>query len=405
MTYPYPEPAPPAQPLAPPEEPWLDARPVATWVLGAVMLVLFVVESTCGGSSSGVTLLRMGANSGTRVMDGQWWRVLSSAFLHIGVLHLACNAWAIWIFGRFLERSLGSGRYLLLYGLSALGGGLASALVQPTHLSAGASGALWGLMTGTLALVMRPQGWLPRRAAQAMRSTAWQPVLFNLLYSFTPGIDVSAHLGGGLVGFLVVWLGLATGPRSGAARATWRTAGALIVSAGMAASVVTALWEGAPWELVMTPETATVPVGAFGLVVSVPQPLAGRRRVFMHKTQQEFTFGRLDEDPVSVSILVQRLPQPVEDVDAFLEEFRQVMDARPSEDAVRRAPTVRMGEGGEASLFSDEEYPSRVRCPRTLRLVGKDILVVVQVFTRPEASDGWRAAGSLIAGTVRSEGP
>src|SRR6185503_10317274 len=106
----------------------------------------FALQELWGGSESGELLYRMGANLGRLGLTQEPWRLLSSAFLHIGVVHLLANMWALYVFGRVLERVLGPARLLVLYGVAALGGGLLSALVHARSLAAGASGAVWGLM-------------------------------------------------------------------------------------------------------------------------------------------------------------------------------------------------------------------------------------------------------------------
>src|SRR5688572_3276966 len=138
------EPAP--RPPVPPQPPV-----TATWALVAVNVAIFAGEMAWGGSQNGETLYRMGANLGRTTLTEEPWRIFSSAFLHIGPLHLLFNMWALAVFGAWLERGLGLARFLTLYGLSAAGGGLASALVrQQGDLSAGASGAVWGLMVAQI---------------------------------------------------------------------------------------------------------------------------------------------------------------------------------------------------------------------------------------------------------------
>jgi rhomboid protease GluP len=114
------------------------------------------------------------------------WTLLSSAFLHIGLMHLLFNMAALLSFGPLLERVLGWRRYVVLYALSALGGGMASALGHEVIVSAGASGALWGLMVGGAGLAVRPRDVLPRSVVGSMRKQVWTPVLINLVYSFQP---------------------------------------------------------------------------------------------------------------------------------------------------------------------------------------------------------------------------
>ncbi|WP_246063167.1 rhomboid family intramembrane serine protease [Blastococcus colisei] len=125
---------------------------------------------------------------------GEWWRVLTAAFLHIGPVHLAMNMLALLLFGSELERRLGPWRYLTLYLLSALGGAVAIQLLgDPRVPVAGASAAIYGLL-GALGVLM-----LARREDLRGLLTL---LLINVFVSFLPGISLLGHLGGLVAGAL-----------------------------------------------------------------------------------------------------------------------------------------------------------------------------------------------------------
>src|SRR6185369_182404 len=124
--------------------------------------------------------------------------------------HLAVNMIALASFGPLLERLLGPRRYILLYGLSGLGAGLASALLRGPGVSVGASGAIWGLMAAGVGLALWPRGLLPLLRLDQARRRATFPLVINIAYSFSPGVDLWAHFGGGLVGFALMATGLIT---------------------------------------------------------------------------------------------------------------------------------------------------------------------------------------------------
>ena len=130
------------------------------------------------------------------VADGEWYRMLSAAFLHEQIWHLALNMYALWILGSLLEPALGRWRFTALYLLSALGGSAAS-LLAPGVVSIGASGAVFGLM-GALFVVLRRFG---------RDVTAVLVILgINVVFGFVvPGIDWRAHLGGLVTGAVLAY--------------------------------------------------------------------------------------------------------------------------------------------------------------------------------------------------------
>lgn len=143
------------------------------------------------------------------VANGEYYRLITSMFLHYGLLHLAMNMWALWVLGRPLEAALGPIRFLALYLLSGLGGSAAVYLFSDPHApTAGASGAIFGLFAALFVLLRR----LGRDSSSVL------PVLIiNLVITFSvPGISIAGHLGGLVIGGIVAF-GLAYAPQR------WRT--------------------------------------------------------------------------------------------------------------------------------------------------------------------------------------
>jgi membrane associated rhomboid family serine protease len=182
-------------------------RPLVTFAFGALCVALHLLSHVWDPGARNVVLLLMGALSAPLVDDGQIWRLLSYAFLHGSETHLIVNMLSLLSFGAFLEALVGRSRYVLLFGATALAGGAASAFVRGTDLSVGASGAIWGFLGAGLGLVLRPRGLLPATVAARMRRRLGSILIVNLLISFLPGIDLWAHLGGGLVGLLLALSG------------------------------------------------------------------------------------------------------------------------------------------------------------------------------------------------------
>ena len=127
------------------------------------------------------------------VAEGEWWRLITAGFLHIGPLHIAFNMYALWVLGRDLEIVLGRGRFLALYLVSLLGGSAAVVLfADPDQYVAGASGAVFGLMSGLLLVLVR----LRRPYGQVVAI-----IVLNLVITqVVPGISMAGHVGGLVVG-------------------------------------------------------------------------------------------------------------------------------------------------------------------------------------------------------------
>jgi tetratricopeptide (TPR) repeat protein len=135
--------------------------------------------------------------------EGQLWRTLTSAFVHVGLLHLAVNMWSLWAIGRMCERIYGNLSYTLIYLLSAVGGCLASNAWNPLAASAGASGALFGIDGAVIAFLYLQPGSIPPEALQKLRKELLGIIGFNLMIGFSMSfVNNAAHLGGLVTGAL-----------------------------------------------------------------------------------------------------------------------------------------------------------------------------------------------------------
>jgi membrane associated rhomboid family serine protease len=130
------------------------------------------------------------------ISAGEYYRLVTSMFLHLGPLHLLMNMWALWVLGRTLEAVLGPIRFLVLYLVAGLGGSVAVYLFSPFPGGAGASGAIFGLFSALFIILKR----LRRDTSSII------PLLvINLAISFIPGISLAAHLGGLVTGAMVAF--------------------------------------------------------------------------------------------------------------------------------------------------------------------------------------------------------
>ena len=168
-----------------------------------VLFVVFLIETFMGGSENINTLIRMGGmNNQLVAIKGQWWRLFTAQFLHIGWLHIASNAVMIYYLGQFLEPLLGHWRFLGIYLLGGIGGNLLSfGLGSDVTVSAGASTSLFGLFGAVIAM------YLANRQVPQMTYLGKQAIalaVINIVLDlFASDIDILGHVGGLVAGFLL----------------------------------------------------------------------------------------------------------------------------------------------------------------------------------------------------------
>jgi membrane associated rhomboid family serine protease len=169
------------------------------------------------------------------VAHGDWWRVLTAAFLHYGPFHLLLNMLALYWFGTALEQRIGSGRFLAIYIVSGLAGSAGALIAAPTEPTVGASGAIFGILGAGLVL--------EQQRDYVFGGSALGVIVINLVFTFSiPNISIGGHIGG-LIGGAAATFGLS---RFGRGHAAYGRAGALgvatIVFVGVA-SVAIAYWK------------------------------------------------------------------------------------------------------------------------------------------------------------------
>jgi len=175
--------------------------PVTTFLLLAIVAV-FVVETVRGGADDPRVLIAMGADHPLLVRQGQYWRLVTSLFLHASFVHIFVNGWALYQLGSLFELILGSGRLLVVYFVSGIAGSIASTLFTRS-LSVGASGAIFGVMGALIAfLLKRRENLTPQAKSLLMQLLLWAGINVFLGFSIQ-FIDNAAHLGGCAAGFAI----------------------------------------------------------------------------------------------------------------------------------------------------------------------------------------------------------
>ena len=164
-----------------------------------MIVYLITVAQGSGLNDPGGSLFYKWALFGPSVHHGDWWRLLTSAFLHASVLHIAFNMLALWWLGAPVERALGRLRYLCLYLVAGLAGAAGALVADPRAVTVGASGAIFGLLGAGVILEWRATG--------SLAGNYLTLIIINLGISFAvPGISIGGHIGG-LIGGILVTLG------------------------------------------------------------------------------------------------------------------------------------------------------------------------------------------------------
>lgn len=167
-----------------------------------INLFYFLLLELNGGSDNWLTLVYWGAKEGVSISRGEYWRLITPIFMHIGFFHLVSNTIALIIFGPIMEKVLGPYKFLIIYLITGIWGNIASFL-SSYAIGAGASGALFGLAGSYAAYLYINRGNLGNWGREALIGLGWI-VGINLIFGFTMnGIDNSAHLGGLVSGWVI----------------------------------------------------------------------------------------------------------------------------------------------------------------------------------------------------------
>lgn len=175
-----------------------------TVLMAVINIIVFVVLTSQGMTEDGMFLLNYGAMSVPRVQDGEYYRLFTSMFLHFGFEHLLNNMVTLVLIGWNLEIEIGKIKFLLIYILSGLGGNILSAwyeiLTADYSISAGASGAIFGIIGALLYVALRNHGRIGDISGKGLIFM----IVISLYYGFTSsGVDNLAHIGGLVTGFIL----------------------------------------------------------------------------------------------------------------------------------------------------------------------------------------------------------
>ena len=210
---------------------------LVTRILIGINVAVFLAELALGGTLYGTNnrIFDDGYLRADQVANGEWWRLLTAAFLHYGPIHLAMNMLSLWILGGPLEAWIGRGRFLMVYLVSGLAGSAGALVLSPHSATVGASGAIFGVI-GAVVL-------LERQGTMVFGGSAVGLLVANLVFTFAFAsfISVGGHLGG-LTGGILCMLALSRFGRGHAAYSRLGALGIASILAIGAASVAIALW-------------------------------------------------------------------------------------------------------------------------------------------------------------------
>jgi len=192
---------------------------IVTNLLLAINIAIYVwmvLKHVSPTSPSSDQIIRWGGNYGPLTLGTEPWRLFTALFLHIGFVHLLANMWALFVLGRLAESLFGRWSYLSTYLLSGLAGSVASMLWRPLGVSAGASGAIFGVAGALIATLFVGKLPLPKQSTRTVLITLVFWAGFDLLYGiWKAGVDNAAHIGGLVTGLI---LGLLLGHHLGSSR-------------------------------------------------------------------------------------------------------------------------------------------------------------------------------------------
>ena len=371
-----------------------------SWSLLGINIVVWLAMTAAGGSTEGEVLLAFGAKYGPAILSGEYWRLFTSMFLHIGLMHLGFNSYALYALGPEVERFFGRGRFLVIYLLSGVLSSITSYLIS-SNLAAGASGAIFGLVGALAAFYLHERealGTLGRRRLNNLVSV----VVVNLIIGFTvPNIDNAAHIGGLVVGVLIGW---ALSPEY------------QVVPSGPAgpARVVDSNSLARRWWVLPVALAAAV---GLTLLANVREgnTAAGRQ------SQGEFHLGRgeWEEAIEEFSVALEKYPQlwaayiyrgeaymQLDDLDAALADFEQVIDARPGNEFRAIAHTGR----GRIQMLRGQVEPALTDLDLAITLDPEEPfsrfvrgLIYAEIGRTDQAIDELEMALSLGLGDEQSE--
>ncbi|QCR33980.1 rhomboid family intramembrane serine protease [Lysinibacillus sp. SGAir0095] len=169
-------------------------------VVSTIIAINFIVYIITMVPNFGDEVFYTGMSVNSLIGDGQWWRIITSMFLHAGFMHVLFNMFSLFLFGPELEKIAGKMRFLTIYFLAGIFGNMATFVLQDgMYASVGASGAIYGIFGAFAALV-----YYTRRTMPQLKQVIMPLIIISVIITFiSPNINVTGHIGGLITGFLL----------------------------------------------------------------------------------------------------------------------------------------------------------------------------------------------------------
>ncbi len=171
--------------------------------LNALVFAAMVARGASFFSPTPQQAIAFGADFGPLTLNGQWWRLVTSMFVHFGIIHIALNMWCLWNLGRAAEYLMGRTAYVLAYFVSGIFASIASVYWHPLSAGAGASGAIFGMAGVLVTYVYLKKTPAHIQINRKMLSSLGTFIAYNLAFGALPGISNAAHIGGLVMGLAV----------------------------------------------------------------------------------------------------------------------------------------------------------------------------------------------------------
>ena len=243
-------------------------------------------------------LLRIGAISGPELLRGEWWRLLTAGFVHVGTIHLLVNLFALSVIGPIAENLWGRWRFALLYLISGVGAAAAAAAIHPHGVTAGASGSIWGLIIAVLAWLLRYRDHLPPAIVSEWLRRFVLVIGVNAVLSFSPGVSWEGHLFGGVVGLFAGLFLDWTRPGARRRKVAAGAIGLVAVLVGIVGALLVISYSTPDWKNLRTPpdriQVASVPVANTALTAEVNRLVNALHPARLRRLQQSLVIATLN---------------------------------------------------------------------------------------------------------------